>query len=136
MRHPILAASLLVLLVGGKQKHENDRIQQALDAFQLEEGLRIEPVAYEPMVIDPVAFAFDENRRMYVVEDRGYPDPAEGGNPDTIGRVALLEDMDGDGKYDRRHEFAADLTYPNGILPWKGGVFVTCSPNIYYFKDT
>src|SRR5690606_21514008 len=136
MRHPILAASLLVLLVGCKQKHENDRIQQALDAFQLEEGLRIEPVAYEPMVIDPVAFAFDENRRMYVVEDRGYPDPAEEGEPTTFGRIVLLEDTDGDGTYDKRNEFATGLTYPNGILPWKGGVFITCAPHIYYYKDS
>ncbi|WP_312137986.1 PVC-type heme-binding CxxCH protein [Sphingobacterium sp.] len=136
MRHPILAASLLVLLVGCKQKHENERIQQALDAFQLEEGLRIEPVAYEPMVIDPVAFAFDENRRMYVVEDRGYPDPAEEGEPTTLGRIVLLEDTDGDGTYDKRNEFATGLTYPNGILPWKGGVFITCAPHIYYYKDS
>lgn len=136
MRYPILAASLLVLLVGCKKKHENERIQQALDAFQLEEGLRIEPVAYEPMVIDPVAFAFDENRRMYVVEDRGYPDPAEEGEPTTLGRIVLLEDTDGDGTYDKRNEFATGLTYPNGILPWKGGVFITCAPHIYYYKDS
>lgn len=130
----LLAAAAVVHACG--DRNGNDRIRQALDAFQTEKGLRVDLVVSEPLVIDPVAFAFDENRRMYVVEDRGYPDPAEGGNPDTIGRIALLEDTDGDGKYDRRHEFAADLTYPNGILPWKGGVFVTCSPHIYYFKDT
>ncbi len=136
MKYPILAASLIVLLAGCKQKHENERIQKALDAFQLEEGLRIEPVAYEPMVIDPVAFAFDENRKMYVVEDRGYPDPAEEGEATTLGRIVLLEDTDADGVYDKRNEFASGLTYPNGILPWKGGVFITCAPHIYYYKDT
>ncbi len=130
----LLVAAVVVNACG--DRNGNDRIRRALDSFQVEKGLRVDLVVSEPLVIDPVAFAFDENRRMYVVEDRGYPDPAEGGNPDTIGRIALLEDTDGDGKYDRRHEFAADLTYPNGILPWKGGVFVTCSPHIYYFKDT
>lgn len=115
---------------------DSSRLKKALASFQLESGLRIELIAAEPLVIDPVALAFDENRRMYVVEDRGYPDPAEGGAPDQLGRVALLTDTDGDGQYDHRTEFATRLTYPNGLLPWKGGVFVTCAPDIYYFKDT
>lgn len=108
----------------------------AMDSFQLEPGLRIELVAAEPMVVDPVAFAFDEDRRMYVAEDRGYPDPAEGGAPTKLGRIALLEDTNHDGRYDRRTEFVSGLTYPNGVLPWRGGIFVTCAPDIFYFKDT
>lgn len=136
----------LVLLAGnGKNNFENSssyaaadsaRLKKALESFRLEPGLRIELIAAEPFVTDPVALAFDENRRMYVVEDRGYPDPAEGGTPTTLGRIALLEDRDGDGKYDHRSEFATGLTYPNGLMVWKGGVFVTCAPDIYYFKDT
>lgn len=115
---------------------KDDRLQAARDSFQLEPGLRIDLIASEPLVIDPVAFAFDENLRLYVVEDRGYPDPPEGGAPTRLGRVAVLEDTDGDGTYDRRNEFMTGLTYPNGVLPWRGGVFVTCSPDIFYFKDT
>lgn len=101
------------------------RLKKAMDSFRLEPGLRIELIASEPLVIDPVALAFDENKRMYVVEDRGYPDPPEGGTPTKLGRVALLEDRNGDGKYDHRSEFATGLTYPNGIMVWKGGIFVT-----------
>ena len=116
--------------------NESTRIQKALESFRLEEGLRIELIAAEPIVIDPVAFAFDENLFLYVIEDRGYPDPAEGGAPTKLGRVARLEDTDGDGRYDRRTEFAEGLTYPNGVQPWRGGIFVTCAPDIFYFKDT
>ncbi len=94
-------------------------------------------MAAEPLVIDPVALAFDEDRRMYVVENRGYPDPVEGGGPSTTeGRIARLEDTNGDGQYDHRTEFATGFTYPNGVLPWRGGVFVTCAPDIVYLKDT
>src|SRR4051794_2146488 len=46
---------------------------EALKSFQLEPGLRIELVAAEPLVVDPVAFAFDDQQRLYVVENRGYP---------------------------------------------------------------
>ncbi|MEP7258314.1 MAG: PVC-type heme-binding CxxCH protein [Flavitalea sp.] len=116
---------------------DNKEIDKGMGSFQLEPGLRIELIAAEPLVIDPVAIAFDEKKTMYVVEDRGYPDPAEGGSqPTTLGRVALLKDTDGDGKYDSRTDFVTGLTYPNGVMAWHGGIFVTCAPDIYYFKDT
>ncbi len=115
---------------------DSSRLKKALESFQLEPGLSISLVAAEPLVIDPVAFAFDEQHRLYVVEDRGYPDPVDGSEAPAVGRIALLQDTDGDGSYDKRSEFVTDLTYPNGILPWKGGVFVTCAPHVYYFKDT
>ncbi|MBP7142332.1 MAG: c-type cytochrome [Opitutaceae bacterium] len=110
--------------------------EEALSSFQLEAGLRIELVAAEPLVVDPVAFAFDGPGRLYVVENRGYPDPMEGKPITHEGRVALIEDRDGDGKFDRRTEFATGLGYPNGIVLWRGGVFVTCAPDILYLKDT
>lgn len=63
--------------------------------LQVEEGLKVTLVAEEPMVIDPVAFSFDENGFLYVVEDRGYPDPPEGGKPDKKeGPIVRLEDID------------------------------------------
>ena len=132
----MLSIVLTVTIAALQPDLRSARLKKALDSFQIEPGLRIDLIAAEPLVIDPVAIAFDEDRQMYVVEDRGYPDPAEGGLPTTLGRVALLKDTNGDGIYDKRTEFATGLTYPNGLMPWKGGVFVTCSPDIYYLKDT
>ncbi len=132
----LLLIVLTVTIAALQPDLRSARLKKALDSFQIEPGLRIDLIAAEPLVIDPVAIAFDEDRQMYVVEDRGYPDPAEGGLPTTLGRVALLKDTNGDGIYDKRTEFATGLTYPNGLMPWKGGVFVTCSPDIYYLKDT
>lgn len=114
---------------------------EALAAFQVEPGLRIELAAAEPLVDDPVAFAWDEQRRLYVVENRGYPDPLQTNNTPNepwtkLGRIARLEDTDGDGRYDKRTTFADGLGYPNGILVWRGGVFVTAAPDILYLKDT
>jgi putative membrane-bound dehydrogenase-like protein len=132
----LLLIVLTVTIAALQPDPRSERLKKALASFQIEPGMRIELIAAEPLVIDPVALAFDENRQMYVVEDRGYPDPVEGGSTTTLGRVALLKDTNGDGIYDKRTEFATGLTYPNGLMPWKGGVFVTCSPDIYYLKDT
>jgi putative membrane-bound dehydrogenase-like protein len=109
----------------------------ALASFVLEPGYRIDPVAAEPLVQDPVAMAFDEHGRLYVVENRGYPDPLEGeAEAAPQGVIALLSDTTGDGRFDRRTEFAAGLTYPNGIMVWDGGVLVSCAPDLLYFRDT
>jgi putative membrane-bound dehydrogenase-like protein len=132
----LLIAVFAISVAAWQNDSQSYRINKALESFRIEPGMRIDLVAAEPLVVSPVAIAFDENRQMYVVEDRGYPDPAEGGLPTKLGRIALLKDTNGDGTYDKRFEFATGLTYPNGVMPWKGGVFVTCSPDIFYLKDT
>lgn len=108
---------------------------QAIHSMELEKDLRIDLVAAEPLVVAPVAVAFDLHGRMFVAENRGYPTGPAPGEPPQ-GRIALLEDVDGDGKFDKRIEFAENLTFPNGILPWRDGAIVTCSPDILFLRDT
>jgi putative membrane-bound dehydrogenase-like protein len=108
---------------------------EALTAFRLEPGLRVELVAAEPIVVAPVALAFDEMRRLYVVENRGYP-MGPGSNSAPAGMITLLEDMDGDGRFEKRTVFAEGLTFPNGVMPWRGGAIVTCAPDVLWLSDT
>jgi putative membrane-bound dehydrogenase-like protein len=109
--------------------------ENAPASFRLEPGLRIELVAAEPLVISPVALAFDERGRLFVAENRGYPTGPAPGEP-PAGRIAMLEDTDDDGRMDRRTEFAEGLTYPNGLMPWGDGLIVTCAPDVFFLRDT
>lgn len=106
--------------------------EQALKAFEHEGDVRVELVAAEPLVASPCAIAFDERGRLFVAENRGYPNQAE----PAQGTIALLEDTDANGRMDKRTVFADGLTFPNGVLPWKGGLLVTCAPDFLYLKDT
>ncbi len=104
----------------------------AAASFALAEpDLEIGLVAAEPQIESPCAMAFDERGRLFVAENRGYPNSAT-----PVGRVAMLEDSDGDGHMDRRTTFADGLTFPNGVMPWRGGVIVTCAPDVFFLKDT
>jgi putative membrane-bound dehydrogenase-like protein len=109
--------------------------EQALAAFKVEPGMRVELVAAEPLVADPLAIAFDERGRMFVAEGRSYPVEPGGSQPPECS-IALLEDTDGDGRYDKRTVFADGLQFVDGLLPWRGGVFATCTSDVLYLKDT
>lgn len=106
--------------------------EEELKTFQVEPPLRVELVASEPQVESPCAMAFDDQGRLFVAENRGYPrtdDPPQG-------RIVMLESTKHDGHYDRSTVFAEGLTYPNGVLPWNGGLIVTSAPDVYFLRDT
>ena len=104
----------------------------ALSTFQVLDGFRIEQVAAEPLVASPVAMAFDADNRIYLAEMRDYSEQ----DKERLGRVRLLEDADGDGRYDKATVFADDLSWPTAVTCYDGGIFVGAAPDIYYLKDT
>ena len=106
----------------------------ALKVFETEPGFTVELVAAEPLTIDPVALAFDERGRLFVAEDRDYPTGSPDGRP--LGVIARLEDTNGDGRMDKRAEFATGIKFPNGVMCWRGGVIVTASPDVFWLRDT
>ncbi|MEX2121083.1 MAG: PVC-type heme-binding CxxCH protein [Pirellulales bacterium] len=109
--------------------------EESLAHFRLPEGLRIELVAAEPEVIDPVAIRFDEDGRLWVVEMGDYPNgPPPGEAPRS--RVRILEDRDRDGRYETSRVFAEGLLFANGVQPWRQGAIVTLSGKIAYLADT
>jgi putative membrane-bound dehydrogenase-like protein len=108
---------------------------EAAATFAIPQGFRVELVAAEPLVHDPMAMEFDENGVAYVLEIPAYNEYEKPG-PRTPGSVARLEDTDGDGKFDRRTTFAGDLKYPTGVFCYDGGVFLGDPPNLLYLKDT
>jgi putative membrane-bound dehydrogenase-like protein len=101
-------------------------------------------LAHEPLITSPVAVAYDEDGKAYVLEMRDYPYTdkandkpfAESTRDLPLGRIRLLRDSRGDGVYDESVIFADNLSWPTGLACWKGGVFVAATPDIWYLKDT
>src|SRR5262245_32897622 len=104
--------------------------------FRLATGFRMELVAAEPNVIDPVALSFDENGRLYVAEMSGYPNAGIGTGEISSGKIRLLEDRDGDGIFEKSTLFAEGLRFPMSVLRAKGGIIVAVAPEIIYLEDT
>ena len=106
--------------------------KDAMKTFTVAKGFKMELVAAEPLVTDPIALAIDENLRMYVVEMNGYSENRD----DKLSRIRLLDDKDGDGKYETSKIFTDKLNWPTAIACWDGGILVADAPDILWFKDT
>lgn len=109
---------------------------EALPSFTVPPGFRVELVASEPLVGDPVEIEFDPDGRLWVVEMRGYmPNPAGTNESDPVGRIVVLEDVDGDGRMDRSVVFLDQLVMPRALAVLKDGVLVAEPPNLWFCQD-
>jgi len=98
------------------------------------EGYEIELVAAEPLVASPVAIDWGVDGRLWVVEMADYPMGMDG-KMKPGGRVRVLEDTNGDGKFDKSTVFLDGLNFPNGIITWRDGILVTAAPDILFAAD-
>ncbi|WP_165227682.1 PVC-type heme-binding CxxCH protein [Aquisphaera insulae] len=106
----------------------------ALRSIHVAPGYAVELVASEPLVKDPIAMDWGADGRLWVLEMGDYPLGIDGkGKPG--GTVRVLEDADGDGRYDRATTFLDGLAIPSALFPWRNGVLVGAAPDILYAED-
>ena len=108
--------------------------QAALQSLKVDKGLLVDLVVSEPLIADPVAFDWDAQGRLWVVEMSDYPLGVDGqGTPG--GRVRVLWDRDGDGQYDTSKVFLDEVPFPTGIKVWKEGVVISTAPSVFMAYD-
>ena len=132
-----LMCFLLIIAVGcnrsSKIKYLNGALppDKAVETYHVAEGFQVQLFASEPQIQNPTDMTVDANGRVYVTEMIGYPLEMN-----HTGKVKILLDTDGDGVMDSSVTFADQLMFPNGVMPWKGGILVSDAPYLLYFKDT
>ncbi len=116
---------------------------EAESSFEVQDGFRMELIASEPLITDPVAMAYDEkwaglcrrDERLSLHRQETTCPVCGQHHRRTIGRVRLLEDTDGDGRFDKSTVFVEGLSWPSGIVCSRGGVYITATPDVWYCKD-
>jgi putative membrane-bound dehydrogenase-like protein len=106
----------------------------AAATFRVKQGFRLEVVVANPLVTAPVAMAFDENGRLFVVERPN--DPNLRGTNAHSGRIRLLEDTNGAGKFQTSTLYADKLPWASAVACYEGGVYVAAGHDLIYLKDT
>ena len=108
-----------------------------MKTFVLPPGYRVELVAAEPMIQEPVLVDFDPQGRIWVVEMIGYmQDMAATTEHQPLGRISVLEDTNADGRMDKKTVFLDQLVLPRALKVLSNGVLVAEPPNLWLAKDT
>lgn len=110
-------------------------VKASMERTQVPADCELKLFASEPDIAKPIAFAWDERGRCWVVETRDYPHgvQASGEGQDS---VKICEDTDGDGKADKFTVFADKLNLPTGIVFARKGIIVAAPPKFIYLEDT
>jgi putative membrane-bound dehydrogenase-like protein len=108
---------------------------RSLDAMHVRPGMQVELVVSEPLVADPIALDWGPDGRMWIVEMGDYPSGI-GDDGAPAGRVRVLSDTNGDGRYDTSEVFLEGIGFPTGVKVWRNGILVTAAPEIFYAEDT
>jgi glucose/arabinose dehydrogenase/mono/diheme cytochrome c family protein len=139
----ILVVTTLALGANGVQEQKTPKgfpvppspalsARDEMKSFKIAKGFRVELVACEPLVRDPVALTFDPDGRLWVCEMRGFmPDVDGKGQQDPVGTVVVLEDTDGDSVMDKRTVFLDKLVLPRGLCWTTDGLLVAADGKIW-----
>lgn len=108
---------------------------ESLKLLKVDVRQKVDLVANEPEVIDPVAMQFDDTGNIWIVEMSDYPNgPTDNETP--RGRIRVLEDNDLDGHYESSRIYAEQLLFANGLQLYRDGVIVTAGDQLRFLRDT
>ena len=111
--------------------------EEETKTFSVPPGYHVQLVAAEPLIESPIIVDFDPDGRMWVLELQAFlPDTSGRDTQDPVCDVAVLEDVDGDGRMDKRTVFADRLVLPRALKVLDHGVLVGEPPNLWLMKDT
>lgn len=109
---------------------------EAARTMKVPEGFHVTLFAGEPDVRQPIGFCIDDRGRLWVAEAYNYPN--HGTTPsdrELNDRILIFEDVDGDGRFDKRTVFYDQLNYVTGIEVGFGGAWVMSPPYFYFIAD-
>ncbi len=100
------------------------------------DGFEIELIAASPLVDRPISVALDEQGRLFATDSAGTGGKASEHITTKPHRIVRLEDVDGDGRYDRGTVFADRMMFPEGAMWLDGSLYVSAPPEIWKLTDT
>src|SRR5690606_14605440 len=104
---------------------------------QVPDGFTVEIAAGHDLVDYPMFAIVDESGRLFVFESIGNVyEKTQEALDDPQFRINLLEDLNGDGVYDKSTIYADKIGFPQGGVFYKGSLYATSAPDLLKFTDT
>ena len=128
--------ALATLSVTGCSTGTTEETNQ-LNTIRVSQGFKVELVAGPELVDYPMFATLDETGRLFVFESKGNVyETSEQAVEHPQFRIKLLEDKDGDGKYDKSTVFADHLSFPQGGVFVNGSLIASSAPDLLKLTDT
>lgn len=108
---------------------------EAAARFRAPDGFQVNVFAAEPDIQNPIAMAWDARGRLWVAENYTYADRTKKFDLGLRDRVVILEDINGDGRFDRRTIFTDDVQMLTSIAIGHGGVWLMTPPQLVFIPD-
>jgi uncharacterized protein len=124
------------------KRHVVPKIQDALSPSESNKltsvpaDFEIKLFAAEPNITNPIAMAWDERGRLWIVESVDYPNTFKETDGAANDRIKICEDTNGDGRADKFTVFADKLNIPTSLVFSNGGIIVSMAPDFVFMKDT
>lgn len=109
--------------------------EDALKGMTVPAGFQVTLFAAEPDVHQPIALATDDRGRLWVAENYTYADRSTNFDDRMRDRIVILEDVDGDGSFDKRTVFWDRGRRLTSVEIGYGGVWVLDAPNLLFIPD-
>ena len=132
----VVGIILVVVWLTLKKGREIGQPPTGLKAIHVPPGFIAEKVAGDDLVAYPMLGTLDERGRLFLCESSGKNVTTEEMKATPEFRVRLLEDLNGDGVYDRSQVFADKLTMPAGAVWYRKSLYVASPPDLIRFDDT
>ncbi len=131
----IVSALILFSLLSFAAARAADE-KSGVEAIRLPKGFTVELAAGAPLVERPMLASFDDRGRLYVADSAGVnlrgAELAK--NPPHV--IRMIEDTDGDGRFDKSTVFADKLVFPQGVVWHDGAVYCSSPPSFWRLEDT
>ena len=108
---------------------------EAAEAMTVPEGFEVNAWASEPMITQPMAFAWDDRGRLWIAENRDYESRGDGFSGSGDSKILILEDNDGDGAADSRKVFLEGIPFPAALAVGFDGLFLGAPPHLLFIPD-
>ncbi len=130
--------------------------EDAVKRMKVPEGFKVELVASEPTIRQPVCVEFDDRGRLWVIQYLQYPNPAglqrakvdrfsrtkydkvpepPPKGPRGADRITILSDFDEKGHARQAKDFVTGLNLASGLAFGNGGVYVLQVPYLLFYPD-
>ena len=105
--------------------------------IKVPEGYVVEVAAGPDLLDYPMFAVVDETGRLFVFESTGNVyNKTEDAISNPQFRINLLQDLNGDGTYDKSTIYADKVGFPQGGVFYKGSLIATSAPDLLKFTDT